>query len=64
MASANHTAAECIQNSRSDLQTIKVIAERHFMYLGQLCVMTSSSIQTVTKKTCGQNKLANMCTDL
>jgi len=40
-----------------------LIDERHLLYLNQMCVMTSSSIQMVTKNAYSTEQLADMCAD-
>ena len=64
MDSTIHKAAERIQNTRSDLQTMDdLIEERHLLYLNQMCVMTSSSIQMVTKNAYSTEQLVDVCAD-
>jgi len=59
-----HKAADRIQNNRSDLQTMDdLIDERHLLYLNQMCVMPSSSIQMVTKNAYRTEKFVDMCAD-
>jgi hypothetical protein len=61
----NHSkSAERIQNNRSDSQMLKGNCWKSCLYLSLLCVMTSSSLQTVTKTPIVQNKRVNMCANI